>query len=82
MNKATNSNYLNSTHECLARAFEMHHAVQTEGVNALRGKKDRYQDAPEYVSLDVYQNQIEPLIKQFLNENKDILKAYGFDLFG
>lgn len=82
MNKASNSNYLNSTHECLARAFEMHHAVQTEGVGALRGKKDRYQDAPEYVSLDVYENQLQPLIKQFLNENKDILKAYGFDLFG
>lgn len=81
MNQKSNSKYLNATHECFARSFEMYHAIEKNGKDALRAGKVRYVDAPEYVSMEAY-NEIKPLIEQFLEENKDILKSFGSDLIG
>lgn len=80
LNKKSDSKYINATHENFARCLEMHHAIEKNGENALIGEKTRYIDSPIYVSLNTY-NQIKPLIKQFLEENKDILKSFAIDLF-
>jgi hypothetical protein len=80
MNKQSDSKYLNATHEVFARAMEMHHAINTEGVTALRGEKP-YVVADAYVSLDTYEKELKPLIEQFLDENKDILKSMQNTLF-
>jgi hypothetical protein len=83
MNQASDSKYLNATHECFARAFEMYNAITTKGVDAIRGnekKGEMYVNSPAYVSFSTYKEKIEPLIKQFLEENKEILKSIGIDI--
>ena len=80
LNVKTDSKYLNATHECFARALEQYHAIETQGVNA-EIAKSKYVTTASYVPLDVYENQIKPLIDQFFVENKDLLKAIGFDAY-
>lgn len=38
-----------------------------------------YINSPAYVSLSTYKEKVEPLIKQFLEENKDVLKSMDID---
>lgn len=81
MNSASKSNYVNATHECFARAFEQYHAIESKGEGAIRSGKDNYFISPNYVNEKIYSEQIKPLIKQFLEENKKMLKSTLFDIF-
>ena len=75
------SSYILNTKECFARSFEQYVAIETYGGDVEKiGKK--YVDAEEQVDLETYKTKIKPLIKQFLEENKDILKSlFGDNLF-
>lgn len=78
MNKASKSNYINATHECFARAMQQYHAIESKGFDALDKGKDKYITAETYVSKEVYETKLKPLIKQFLDENKEFLKSVDF----
>jgi hypothetical protein len=82
MNEESSSKYINSTKECFARSLEMYNAIESKGEGALLLDGERYTAAKEYVSKDVYENQLKPLIKQFLEENKEFLKSLENTLFG
>lgn len=82
LNKPSTSNYINRTCECFARAMELHTAVQIKGESAIVWGKDKYFDSDNYVSKEVYENKLKPLIEQFFEENKEILKSMHSDLFG
>jgi hypothetical protein len=81
MNQESKSQYVNSIKECFARSLEMYHAIETKGEGAFMLDGEKYVAAKQYVSKDVYNKQLKPLIKQFLEENKDILKSMELDLF-
>ena len=81
MNAESKSNYINATHENFARAFEMYHAVESQGKDALLAGTEKYITNSNYVSFDTYTKQIKPLIEQFFSENKEFLKSTLFDLF-
>jgi hypothetical protein len=85
MNKSSDSDYINRTCECFARALEQHVAIETKGEGAKAWGKQSYLEADYYVNKNVYENQLKPLIKQFLEENKEILKSmendFGINLF-
>ena len=82
LNKKSDSVYINRTCECFARAIELHTAVQTKGESAIVWDSQKYFEADNYVPKDVYEKELKPLIEQFFDENKDILKSFGNDLFG
>jgi len=81
MNTKSDSKYLNNTKECMARALEMYHAIESKGSYAVRVGKDLYTESDAYVSKEVYDNQLKPLIKQFFEENKEFLKSLENTLF-
>ena len=77
MNKKTDSKYYNRTCECFARALEQYHATESMGAG------DAYFAQDTQVNKEVYNEQLKPLIQQFLNENKELLKGTIFgDFFG
>lgn len=80
MNEKTDSKYLNSTHECFARAFEQYNAGKTMGDGAIRAGKDTYSASAAYVNKDIFNLEVSPLIEQFLKENRSLLKAASNDL--
>ncbi len=80
MNKQSNSKYINATHECFARAMEQYHAIESQGKNAIRAARDEYIMSDSYVSLEKYNNTLKPLITQFFEENKTLLKSIGIDI--
>lgn len=80
MNKKSDSKYLNSTHECFARALEQYHTIETSGYNALIFGEKPIVSHEFFVNKDVYDNQLKPLIQQFLQENKEILKSLEFSI--
>ncbi len=81
LNKKTDSGYTNSTTECFARALEQYNAIETKGEMAEMAKQGRYFASDDYVSKETYENKIKPLIKQFLDENKEFLKSIDFNIF-
>ena len=74
MNKASSSKYTNRTCECFARALEQYHATESMGMG------EYYFDTDDQVNKEVYQNQLKPLIEQFIKENKNLLKDLMSDL--
>ena len=82
MNAQSSSNYINATHECFARAMEQYHAIELKGENALIANTKKYITDDSYVSKEVYEKDIKPLVEKFLKENKTFLKSLGvFDYF-
>lgn len=81
LNEKSKSDYTNSTKECFARALEQYHAIELYGENAQMTNQGRYFASEDYVNKNTYETQLKPLIKQFLEENKEILKALGADNF-
>lgn len=78
MNDKTDSDYLNSTKECFARAMQMHYAIQTRGDNAagvydVMPPKDTkpYHSSPAFVSLQNYHAVIKPAIEAFFDAYKE-----------
>ena len=81
LNEKSGSDYTNSTIECFARALEQYHAIETKGEGAEMAKMGRYFASKDYAPKEKYESSIKPLIKQFLEENKDILKSLNYNLF-
>jgi hypothetical protein len=84
LNKKSDSDYINATKECFARALEQFFAIETFGENVTYYESATvgeitYVKADSYVSLENYNNTIKPLIVQFLNEEKEFFK-YLVDL--
>ena len=71
MNEKTSSKYMNRTCECLARSFEQYPAVEAMGDESMFLNKNQ-------VNKKVYDEQLKPLIEQFLKENKEFLKSINF----
>lgn len=67
--------------ECFDRAMEQYHAIETKGEEAEMAKMGKYFASADYVPKSEYETKIKPLIKQFLEENKDILKSFAIDFF-
>lgn len=74
MNQKSDSNYINRTCECFARAFEQYHAMETAGDNA-QSFSGSYVGESQYVNKETFDTQIKPLIEKFFTENDSLLKA-------
>lgn len=81
MNAMSTSDYINSTAECFARAMEQYFAIENFGENATLvysytalSEVRTYHAEDHYVSKDVYNNKLKPLIKKFLSDNKSYFK--------
>jgi hypothetical protein len=69
--------------EKFARALEQYHAIEVYGEDVVKWESEgAYFTKPYYAPKEVYESKIKPLIKQFLEENKEILKSTLFDFFG
>lgn len=80
LNEKTNSDYTNSTTECFARAMEQYHAIESVGESAEMAKQGKYFASKDYVNKEHYNTKIKPLIQQFLQENKEILKSLELNI--
>jgi hypothetical protein len=85
MNKGKNdqTDYINATKECFARAFQQYFGIKTEGEDAITKNVDN-KVAPEgieiwkhpnFVNKFTFKDEIEPLIEQFLKENLDVFET-------
>ena len=85
MNKSKNdqTDYINATKECFARAFQQYFGMKTEGEDAFTKNVDN-KVAPEgieiwkhpnFVNKFTFKDEIEPLIEQFLKENLDVFET-------
>ncbi len=84
MNKETNSGYLNSTVECVARAFEQYYAIKRYGNKSLKGYVEMlgpvesdttYYNHPFHVNKDNFETHVKPLIEQCIKEfHRDVIK--------
>lgn len=88
MNKPASeqSDYTNATTECFARAMEQYYGIETLGDEAGIVFSDKPLDkekpfyvADDFIDEDAYKNKLKPLIEEFLQENKDVLK-YTVDI--
>jgi len=84
--KAKVHDYLGSSHECFARAFEQYQAMKTYGdsVEKLPAMGDTasisYSDHPAQVSAKKFNEKVAPLIEKFLKDNDKLLKSFQPDL--
>lgn len=78
MNKKSESNYINRTCECFARALEQYHAMKHNGEDAIKHKMNGvpYHQEDEHVNKDRFNSEIKPLIEKFLAENDNVLKSF------
>ena len=73
------NDYINSSKECFARAFEQYFSYKLYGFNGKveysegQVEDDNYFENDNYVSRGMWRL-IEPLIEKFLDENKDVLE--------
>jgi hypothetical protein len=84
MNKKSDSDYINSTKECFARALEQYFAIESFGENVSYYESKAtgeilYFDAESYVNKENFDGTMKPLIKQFLDEEQTFFK-YLVDL--
>lgn len=78
MNDKQESDYLNSSKECFARAMQQHFAIQTRGFDSA-GVYDQappkdmkpYVYSSAFVNKENYQKKVKPLIETFLKQYKD-----------
>lgn len=75
LNKKTDSDYLNATKECFARAMEQYFAITTFGVgaelafsNSPLSKVTKYFTEENYVSKESFYGTIKPLVEKVLSE--------------
>jgi hypothetical protein len=73
------SGYWGRSCEKFARAMEQYHAIEVYGDNVTKWGDDNYYDKNYYLSKENYQK-IKPLIQQFLQENKEILKSLELNI--
>jgi hypothetical protein len=81
--KTDQTDYINATKECFARAFQQYFGMKTEGEDAFTKNVDN-KVAPEgieiwkhpnFVNKFTFKDEIEPLIEQFLKENLDVFET-------
>ena len=81
--KSDQTDYINATKECFARAFQQYFGMKTEGEDAITRNVDN-KIAPEgieiwkhpnFVNKFTFKDEIEPLIEQFLKENLDVFET-------
>lgn len=82
LNFKTDSNYINSTKECFARALQQYFAVSSRGESATLLYSEGSLDAQEsyfvsnnFVNQTVFTSVIKPLIEKFFQEQKEIFKT-------
>jgi hypothetical protein len=85
MNKTKNdqTDYINATKECFARAFQQYFGIKTEGEDAITKNVDNKVATegieiwkhPNFVNKFTFKDEIEPLIEQFLKENLDVFET-------
>lgn len=80
MNKTSDSEYINATTECFARAMEQYFAIETfgEDVTYTDNKQQgvmTYVNAEHYVNLKAYNERIKPLIQKFLSEIEGVFSV-------
>lgn len=85
MNVKSESDYINATKECFARALEQFFAISVFGENATVFPDPLHPDlsmtyfqSENYVNKAVYESTMKPLIEKFFQENKDFFK-YGIE---
>jgi hypothetical protein len=81
--KSDQTDYINATKECFARAFQQYFGMKTEGEDAITKNVDN-KIAPEgieiwkhpnFVNKFTFKDEVEPLIEQFLKENLDVFET-------
>lgn len=85
MNKSKNdqTDYINSTKECFARAFQQYFGIKANGDNVITMNVDNnisttgieFYNHPNFVNLGLFKLSIAPLIEQFLKENVDVFET-------
>lgn len=69
LNQKSNSDYINATKECFARALEQHFAMSVYGDDVAMGNMlGLYVSDANYVSRDNYYTHIKPLIETFFGD--------------
>jgi hypothetical protein len=88
MNKSKNeqSDYINATKECFARALQQFFGHKMYGDDAVVIQDAREGEAttpiyvaPNFVSKENFESKIKPLVQRFLDENSDVFKT-TFDI--
>ena len=82
-NKSDQSDYINATKECFARAMQQYFGMKTEGEDAVTRNVDNKISPegieiwkhPNFVNKITFKSDIEPLIEQFLKENLDVFET-------
>ena len=84
--KSKQTDYINATVECFARALQQYYGIETfgEDVGTVWGSEEDKNFKPfffadNFVPKDAYYNTIKPLIEQFFSEHKDIFE-YAVDI--
>lgn len=75
MNRKTESKYLNSTHECFARAMEQYFAMKIGGDDATVYEDEKFINTAQFNSKAKFERDVVPLIEKFLEEHKTFFKA-------
>jgi len=84
--KSQQTEYINATKECFARALEQFYGVETfgdeAGVTWSYSPMDKFRPffiADDFVNKEAYYEKLRPLIMEFFQENKDVLE-YTYDI--
>jgi hypothetical protein len=79
--KTEQSDYINATQECFARALQQYFGIETLGEDASYSVSAKELDRTEplfsndnFVPKEKYYTEIKPLIEKFFSENADIFK--------
>lgn len=85
MNEPSDSDYVNATKECFARAMEQYFAFENFGEDATLiysgtalDEYRTYHSEDKYVSKEVFNSKLKPLIQKFLAENESWFN-YGIE---
>lgn len=80
MNGVSESDYINRTCECFARACEQYHATRTHGSEALHIDK-KYVEHENFVNQANFEQHVKPLVERFLAENDKLIKGAKVGIF-
>jgi hypothetical protein len=81
--KSDQTDYINATKECFARAMQQYFGMKTEGEDAITKNVDNkiapegieISKHPNFVNKFTFKDEVEPLIEQFLKENLDVFET-------
>lgn len=83
MNQKSNSDYINCTHECFARAMEQYFATENDGENAVLVFNQSspidsvpYHRENNYCSKEYFKDAVKPIIQLMLNQNRGLFPEF------